>query len=89
MATLTQTTDQQARVNLPRSFANATVIIEEISETEIRIRKASYEKSEDLFVEETEVLLSDTDRDRFLQLLDNPPSANESLRKLAQGKQDG
>ena len=40
MATLTRTTDRKARVSLPQSFANATVIIEQISDTELRIRKA-------------------------------------------------
>ena len=33
-------TDAKARLNLPKSFANATVIVEEISASEIRIRKA-------------------------------------------------
>ena len=33
-------TDAKGRVSSPRSFANATVIIEEINDMEIRIRKA-------------------------------------------------
>ena len=40
MATLTRTTDRKARVSLPQSFADSTVIIEQISDTEVRIRKA-------------------------------------------------
>jgi hypothetical protein len=36
----TRTTDAEGRVCLPRAFANATVVIEQISETELRVRKA-------------------------------------------------
>jgi hypothetical protein len=36
----TRTTDAKARVCLPKTFANATVLIEQVSETELRIRKA-------------------------------------------------
>ena len=41
MATETRTTDHKARVSLPKSFANATVLIEQVSETEVRIRKGA------------------------------------------------
>src|SRR5262249_14126239 len=40
MSSLTRTTDEMARVHLPESFANATVILDQISDTELRIRKA-------------------------------------------------
>lgn len=40
MLTETRNTDGKARVSLPKAFANATVIIEQLSETELRIRKA-------------------------------------------------
>jgi len=40
MTMLTRTTDAKARVSLPKGFANATVIIEQTSATELRIRKA-------------------------------------------------
>ena len=35
-----RTTDAKARVSLPKSFANTRVVIEEVSDTEVRIRKA-------------------------------------------------
>ena len=83
MATQTRTTDQKARVSLPRTFANATVIIDQISDTEVRIRKARVIPEADLaFLEETRKPLSDRDRDLFLKLLDKPPRANKALRQL-------
>jgi len=78
----TRTTDAKARVTLPKSFANATVLIEQISETEVRIRRANVIPEDEIrFYEGFTAPLSDRDRDRFLELLDNPPPANESLRK--------
>lgn len=80
----TRTTDNKARICLPRSFANTTVIIEQISETEIRIRKERVIPEEELeCYEESGFPLSDRDRDLFLSLLDNPPPANEALKKAA------
>lgn len=83
MTTQTRTTDQKARVILPRSFANATVIIEQISETEVRIRKAVVVPVDDyVFQEEVGTPpLSDRDRDIFLKLLENPPPANKALKR--------
>ncbi len=82
MATLMRTTDQKARVSLPKSFANATLLIEQVSETELRIRKAQVIPEDEIaFVEESATLLSDRDRDRFLALVENPPSANAALKK--------
>ena len=79
-----RTTDAKARVSLPKSFANATVIVEEISDTEIRIRKAKIiPEDEVVFAEECRTPLSDRDRDLFLKLLENPPEPNEALRKVA------
>ena len=40
MALETRSTDAKGRVSLPKEFANATVIIEQVNENEIRIRKA-------------------------------------------------
>jgi len=67
----TRSTDAKGRICLPKGFANATVIIDQLSETEIR------------FYEETATPLSDRDRDQFLKLLDNPPKANPVLRRAA------
>lgn len=84
MSILTRTTDSKARISLPRGFANATVLIEQISDTELRIRKAQVIPEDELrFYEESANPLSDRDRDRFLALLDSPPPANESLRRAA------
>jgi hypothetical protein len=84
MSSITRTTDPKGRVSLPRAFANTTVIIEQISDTELRIRKAQVIPEDALrFAEESRAPLSDRDRDLFLRLLDNPPPANEDLRRAA------
>ena len=83
MTILTYTTDEKARITLPKNFANSTVLVEQVSETELRIRKARVIPEDDLpFVEEAMAPLSDRDRDVFLALLDNPPSPNDALRGL-------
>jgi hypothetical protein len=80
----TQSTDAKGRICLPKAFANATVIIDHVSDTELRIRKAVVIPEDEIrFAEETAVPLSDRDRDRFLELLDNPPKANAALRRAA------
>jgi len=84
MDTESRTTDAKGRISLPKAFANATVIIEQVSETEIRIRKARVIPEDEIrFYEETAAPLSDRDRDRFLDLLDNPPEPTEALRRAA------
>ncbi len=81
MTTTTRTTDPKGRVSLPKSFASSTVIIEEISATELRIRKARLVPEDEFhFREESKVRLSDADRDRFLALLEKPPAPNAALR---------
>ena len=92
MKTETRTTDTKGRVTLPRSFANSAIIIEHVSETELRIRRARViPEDEILFREEAPLVLSDRDRDRFLEVLDNPPKPNAALRKAAarHAKNDG
>jgi hypothetical protein len=85
MALVTRTTDGKARVRLPIAFANTTVLIEQVSETEVRIRMAQViPEDERLFAEERNTPLSDRDRDLFLALLDNPPPANAALKKAAE-----
>ncbi len=83
MTTWTRTTDQDARVRLPKSFANVTVLIEQVSDSEVRIRKAHVIPEDEIrFSEESPIVLSDRDRDLILSLLDNPPLPNEALKKL-------
>ena len=77
-------TDAKGRVCLPKSFASSTVIIEEVSDTELRIRKAVVLPEEEArFLEESSSPLSDRERDAFLQLLDNPPPPNAALKRAA------
>ena len=88
----TRSTDAKGRVSLPKAFANATVIVEQVSDTEVRIRKAVVIPEDEVrFSEETASTLSDRDRDRFLDLLDNPPEANAAFRRAAgkRGKPHG
>ena len=65
----TRSTDSKGRVSLPKGFANATVIIDQVSESEVRIRKAVVIPLDEIrFTEETPMILSDRDRDDFLNL---------------------
>jgi len=82
--TETRTTDAKARLVLPKAFANATVIIEQISASEIRVRRAKVVAEDELpFAEEVSTPLTNRDRDRFLNLLANPPVPNKALKKAA------
>jgi hypothetical protein len=84
MPSETRTTDAKARLSLPKSFANATVIIDQISDTELRIRKARVIPEDELvFPEESPARLSDCDRDRFLKLLADPPKPTPALKRAA------
>jgi uncharacterized protein (DUF1778 family) len=48
----------------------------------VRIRKAVVIPEDEVrFYEETASPLTDRDRDRFLDLLDNPPAANAALKR--------
>ena len=83
----TRTTDAKGRVSLPKSFANATVIIEQVNEHELRIRKARVIPEDEIrFVEEATIVLTDHDREQFLRALDHPPKPNATLRGLMTGK---
>jgi hypothetical protein len=84
MQTETRTTDAKARLVLPKAFANATVIVEHVSETEVRVRRAKVVAEDELpFAEESTVPLSDRDRDRFLELLASPPAPTRALKQAA------
>jgi len=84
MRTETRTTDAKARLVLPKAFANATVIIEQVSDTELRVRRAKVIPEDELtFAEESASPLSDRDRDRFLALIANPPAPTPALKKAA------
>ncbi len=87
MGVETRSTDAKGRVSLPKAFANATVIIEQVNENELRIRKARVIPEDEIrFSEEASVVLTDRERERFLQALDQPPRPNAALRRLMAGK---
>ena len=53
----TRTTDAKGRVSLPKAFANVTVVIEQMNENELRIRKARVIPEDEIrFSEETAVV---------------------------------
>jgi hypothetical protein len=80
----TRTTDAKARLVLPKAFANATVIVEQVSDSELRVRRAKVIAEDELaFAEQSAVPLSNRDRDRFLALIANPPPPTPSLKKAA------
>jgi hypothetical protein len=82
--TETRTTDAKARLVLPTSFANATVIVEQLSEIEVRVRRITGPAGQKLpLAEESATPLSNRDRDRFLKLLAHPPSPNRALKRAA------
>jgi hypothetical protein len=83
----TRSTDAKGRVSLPKTFANSTVIIDQVSENELRIRKARVIPEDELvFSEEAPIVLSDSERERFVRALDQPPKPNAALRRLMTGK---
>ena len=73
--------DSKGRVALP-GFAGATVLVEKVSETEYRIRKAQVIPADELkFPEEKPIVLSARDARMFLDALDRPPrKPNARLR---------
>lgn len=77
-----QTADSHARVMLPAAFADAGVIVEVLSASEVIIRKAREPGDELAALPENNItILSDSDRDRFLAMLESPPAANVALRR--------
>jgi uncharacterized protein (DUF1778 family) len=86
MPTETRKTDKRGRVRLPRGFENATVLIEQLSETEVIVRLARV-LTEDLarLYEERVIVLSERDWANFTAALTRPPRPNEALRRLMQG----
>lgn len=76
--------DSKARLTLPKSFANATLLVEQISDVEIVIRKAKVvplTPSDGLQPDSSPRPLSPADWGLFLSLLDNPPPPNTALKK--------
>lgn len=82
-------TDDKGRVTLPRGFANATLLIEQVSDVELVIRKAKVvplsPAGEELFLEERPIILSPEAQQVFFEALMAPPKVKPALRKLMQG----
>lgn len=80
----TRTTDAKGTRVLPKAFANATVIVEQVSATEVRVRQAKVVAEDEIpFAEELAAPLTDRDRDRFLELLASPKAPNRALKAAA------
>jgi len=84
MAKIIRIADQKGRIRIPE-FANATVILEAVTENEYRVRRAEVIAIDDLRFPEEEMplVLSERDARRVLEILENPPPPNAAARKAA------
>jgi len=84
MKEVIRTADSKGRVALP-GFANATVIIEKVDDTEYRVRKAQVipEKELRFHEEDFPVELSEQDAARLVEALEKPPAPNKAARRAA------
>jgi|SRR6516164_613207 hypothetical protein len=76
-------TDSKARLTLPKSFANSTLLVEVVSDVEIVIRKAKVVPlgpGGELPPDSSPAPLSAADWRLFLSLLDNPPPLPKKLK---------
>ena len=71
----TRSTDAKGRVSLPKAFANATVIIEQVSENELRIRKARVIPEDELRVDAL-----DTEAKAFYERFGFVPLTDDPMR---------
>lgn len=79
-----RTADSKGRVIFP-AFANATLIIEQVDDTEYRVRKAQVIPEKDLQFHEEDfpVALSERDAAAFVKALQDPPAPNRAARRAA------
>jgi hypothetical protein len=84
MKEILRTADSKGRVALP-GFANATVLIEKVDETEYRVRKARVvpEKELQFHEEEFPTPLSGRDAATVAEALSNPPAPKKAARRAA------
>lgn len=82
METAIRTADSKGRVILP-GFANATVIVEAVSDMEYRIRKARVIPEDELRFPEEEmaIVLTEREGEQILDMIENPPKPNAALRR--------
>jgi hypothetical protein len=76
--------DSKGRVSLP-GFANATVVIEAVSENEYRVRKAKVIPEDELRFPEEDmpVQLSERDARKLLEVLEHPPKPTAAAKRAA------
>ena len=77
MRRLIRTADSKGRVTLP-GFANATLLIEQVNDTEYRVRKVQSIPEEDF-----PVALSTRDAAAFVKSLETLPAPNQVARRAA------
>jgi hypothetical protein len=84
MKEIIRTADSKGRVVLP-GFANATLIIEKVGDTEYRVRKAKVIPEQELRFHEEDfpVQLSARDAAAVVDTLANPPAPNKAARRAA------
>jgi hypothetical protein len=76
--------DSKGRVSLP-GFANATLLIVPVDETEYRVMKAKAIAEKDLQFHEEDfpIELSERDAAKMATVLKNPPAPNRAARRAA------
>jgi hypothetical protein len=84
MSPIIRTADSKGRVALP-GFANATLIIEKVDDTEYRVRKAKVIPENELHFHEEDfpIKLSARDAAKVVEMLTNPPAPNKAARRAA------
>lgn len=85
MATVTEVreSDADGRVTLPRDFASATLLLEQVSDVELVIRKTAPSQPVRRTDAELGVIrLSADEFDAFVAALDHPPAPTDHLRRL-------
>ena len=86
---ITRTTDAKGRITLPRSFANATVVIDQVSDLEVRIRKAQVLLLHEVGDPENAIPpLSKRDQELLARMIMRPPRANAALKRLLHMRDD-
>ena len=73
MTTLTREADAEGRITLPERFANATLIIEQVSDSEIHIRRLGVDPDDELILpEQPPIFLTASEWESFVTRLDDP-----------------
>lgn len=86
-----RTTDNKARLTLPKSFANSTLLVEIVSDVEIVIRRARVvplSPGGEPAADSSPGPLSAADWELFLAVLDRPASVPEPLKKAILRQRD-